>query len=236
MLVAAGLAAVAAAGSLLAVVLLGRRIRDLRRLVEDLRRETVPLVRERPGRGGGGGHRDGAGGRRARIGRVGVGHGGLGLPTGLPGLRQPRGQGGCLRHRDWVPPCAGWWGVRRPTARPHGVPGWHASAADDGAPARRRRDGVTAASTEPGAAVTRRLRWMAVGAVAGGGATVWARRRLERLSRRMRAGTAGRRGRHPGGRRGPLDGRPGAGVARHRSARAARRRELELRHDLEVRS
>jgi hypothetical protein len=44
-LVAAGLAAVAAVGSLLAVVLLGRRVRDLRRLVEDLGRETVPLVR-----------------------------------------------------------------------------------------------------------------------------------------------------------------------------------------------
>jgi hypothetical protein len=43
--VAAGLAAVAAVGSLVAVVLLGRRVRDLRRLVEDLRRETVPLVR-----------------------------------------------------------------------------------------------------------------------------------------------------------------------------------------------
>jgi hypothetical protein len=45
-LVAAGLAAVAAAGSLVAVVLLGRRLRDLRRLAEDLRRETVPLVRD----------------------------------------------------------------------------------------------------------------------------------------------------------------------------------------------
>jgi len=45
-LVAAGLAAVAAAGSLVAAVLLARRIRELRELVEDLKRETVPLVRD----------------------------------------------------------------------------------------------------------------------------------------------------------------------------------------------
>ena len=45
-LVAACVAAVAAVGSLTAVVLLGRRIRDLRRLVDDLQRETVPLVRD----------------------------------------------------------------------------------------------------------------------------------------------------------------------------------------------
>jgi hypothetical protein len=45
-LVAAGAAAVAALGSLVAVVLLGRRVRDLQRLVGDLRRETVPLLRD----------------------------------------------------------------------------------------------------------------------------------------------------------------------------------------------
>jgi hypothetical protein len=45
-LVAAGAASLAAVSSLVAVVLLGRRVRELRRLVEDLRRETVPLVRD----------------------------------------------------------------------------------------------------------------------------------------------------------------------------------------------
>jgi hypothetical protein len=45
-LVAACAAAVAAVGSLMAVVLLGRRVRELRRTVSDLQRETVPLVRQ----------------------------------------------------------------------------------------------------------------------------------------------------------------------------------------------
>jgi hypothetical protein len=45
-LVAAIAASVAAVGSLVAVVILGRRIRELRQLVGDLGRETVPLVRE----------------------------------------------------------------------------------------------------------------------------------------------------------------------------------------------
>ncbi|HEX4081708.1 MAG TPA: hypothetical protein VHX40_02005 [Acidimicrobiales bacterium] len=45
-LVAAIAAALAAGGSLLAVLLLGRRVRELRQLVADLRHETVPLVRE----------------------------------------------------------------------------------------------------------------------------------------------------------------------------------------------
>jgi biopolymer transport protein ExbB/TolQ len=45
-LVAAGAASLAAVGSLVTAVILGHRVRDLRRLVEDLRRETVPLVRQ----------------------------------------------------------------------------------------------------------------------------------------------------------------------------------------------
>jgi len=45
-LVAAVLAAVAGVGSRVGVVLLGRRTRELRRLVDDLQRETVPLVRQ----------------------------------------------------------------------------------------------------------------------------------------------------------------------------------------------
>jgi hypothetical protein len=45
-LVAAVAAAVAAVSCLVAVVILGRRVRQLRELVADLQRETVPLVRE----------------------------------------------------------------------------------------------------------------------------------------------------------------------------------------------
>jgi hypothetical protein len=45
-LVAAGAAAVAAVSCLVAVALLGRRVREMRRLVDDLRGETVPLLRE----------------------------------------------------------------------------------------------------------------------------------------------------------------------------------------------
>jgi hypothetical protein len=45
-LVAACVAAVAAVGSLFVVVLLGRRIGELRRIVADLQRETVPLVHQ----------------------------------------------------------------------------------------------------------------------------------------------------------------------------------------------
>ena len=36
--------------------------------------------------------------------------------------------------------------------------------------------------------MTRRLVWLGVGAVAGSGATVWARRRVERLAQRVQSG------------------------------------------------
>jgi len=45
-LVAAGAAAIAALACLVAVMILGRRVGELRRLVADLQRETVPLLRE----------------------------------------------------------------------------------------------------------------------------------------------------------------------------------------------
>jgi hypothetical protein len=45
-LVAAILAFLAAAGSLVGVAVLGRRTRELKRLLDDLQRETVPLVRQ----------------------------------------------------------------------------------------------------------------------------------------------------------------------------------------------
>ena len=44
-LVAASAAALAALGSLVAVVLMSRRVRDLRRMVDDLQSETLPLLR-----------------------------------------------------------------------------------------------------------------------------------------------------------------------------------------------
>jgi len=45
-LVAAGVASAAAVGSLVTVALLGRRVRDLRRVVADLQGETLPLVHQ----------------------------------------------------------------------------------------------------------------------------------------------------------------------------------------------
>jgi hypothetical protein len=89
-LVAAGAASLAAVSSLVAVVLLGRRVRELRRLVEDLRRETVPLVRDA---------RVVIEEAATEMVRVGDGDGGFGLSARLPGLRQPRRQGPGLRHR-----------------------------------------------------------------------------------------------------------------------------------------
>jgi len=76
--------------------------------------------------------------------------------------------------------------------------------------------------------------WMGVGAVAGGGATVWVRRRLDRLSHRLKPTQIA------GGVVTAMDqgarttaGRVRESVDTGRSA--ARRRELELLHDLEVR-
>lgn len=82
--------------------------------------------------------------------------------------------------------------------------------------------------------MTRRLMWMGVGAVAGGGATVWVRRRLDRLSRRMRPAQIA------GGVATLMDqgARTTAGRVRQSvdtGRRATRRREHELRRDLEGR-
>ena len=82
--------------------------------------------------------------------------------------------------------------------------------------------------------MTRRLMWMGVGAASGVGATVWVRRRIERLSERMRPGpiaTGVATAVDHGAR--ATAGRVRQSVDTGRSA--ARRRELELRHDLEVR-
>jgi len=82
--------------------------------------------------------------------------------------------------------------------------------------------------------VTRRLMWMGVGAVAGGGATVWVRHRLDRLAQRMRPVQI------VGGAVTLVDqgARTTAGRVRQSvdaGRRAAQRREHELRRDLEGR-
>lgn len=75
--------------------------------------------------------------------------------------------------------------------------------------------------------------WLGVGAVAGSGATMWARRRLDRLSQ-MKAGQVA-------GGVATLVDRGARSTAVHvrksvdSGRSAARRRELELRHDLEAR-
>jgi hypothetical protein len=83
--------------------------------------------------------------------------------------------------------------------------------------------------------VTRRLLWVGVGAVAGSGATVWVRRRVERLSQKMTPDSIA------GGVKTMVD--TGARSTADRVRRsvdsgrnAARRREHQLRHDLEGRA
>jgi hypothetical protein len=67
--------------------------------------------------------------------------------------------------------------------------------------------------------MTRRLLWFGFGAAAGSGATVWARRRVGRLARRVQSGQI-------------------AGevvtLVDHGARTAARRRRRELHHDLEM--
>jgi hypothetical protein len=83
--------------------------------------------------------------------------------------------------------------------------------------------------------MTRRLMWLSVGAAAGSGATVWVRRRLDRLARRMQ---------EPGQLGGELvtlvdqGARSTAGHVRRSidtGRSAARRRSRELHHELERR-
>jgi len=83
--------------------------------------------------------------------------------------------------------------------------------------------------------LTRRLMWLGVGAVAGSGATVWARRRVDRLARRMQ---------QPGQLGGELvslvdqGARSTAGHVRQSidtGRSAARRRSRELHRELEHR-
>ncbi len=231
-LVAAGAASVAAVGSLATAVVLGHRVRDLRRLVEDLRRETVPLVHQARRGGGGGGHRDGAGGRRPRVGRGGDGHGGLGLTLRLPGLRQPRGQGARLRHRDGGGP-ASTGGTIGPGDRDERSAPGPARAPRRRGPGRCHTGDAPSSSAEPGPAVTRRLMWMGVGAAAGSGATMWLRRRVDRLARTTPGQVAGGVVSLVDHRARTTAGRVRQSVETGRSA--ARHRELELRHDLEGR-
>jgi hypothetical protein len=78
--------------------------------------------------------------------------------------------------------------------------------------------------------MTRRIMWLGVGAVLGGGSTVWARRRLDRLSRQLRTGQATAEvvtALDAGARQ--AAGRVRAAVDTGRAV--ARRRESELRRD-----
>ena len=111
-LVAAGAACLAAVGSVVAVVLLGRRVRDLGRLVEDLRRETLPLVRDA---------RvviEEAATEMVRVGDV------LGRPSpsrrlSIPPRASPTGPSPTPWSRSWpsarasAPRCDDWWDRRR---------------------------------------------------------------------------------------------------------------------------
>jgi hypothetical protein len=83
--------------------------------------------------------------------------------------------------------------------------------------------------------MTRRLMWVGLGAVAGSGATVWARRQVERLARRMQ---------EPGQLGGEIvslvdhGARSTAGHVRRSidtGRTAARRRSRQLHHELETR-
>jgi hypothetical protein len=76
--------------------------------------------------------------------------------------------------------------------------------------------------------------WLGVGAASGVGATVWVQRRLDRLAERLKPAAAASTvvtAIDQGAR--STAGRVRQSVDQGR--RAARRRELELRHDLEVR-
>ncbi|HXQ60004.1 MAG TPA: hypothetical protein VN799_07885 [Acidimicrobiales bacterium] len=82
--------------------------------------------------------------------------------------------------------------------------------------------------------MTRRLMWVGVGAVAGSGATVWARRRVERLAQRVQSGQIA-------GEVVTLVDHGARSTAGHvrrsidTGRTAARRRRRELYHDLEMR-
>jgi hypothetical protein len=82
--------------------------------------------------------------------------------------------------------------------------------------------------------MTRRLMWLGMGAVAGSGATVWARHRIERLSARLKPAqmAGGVVTLMDQGARSTAD-RVRQSVATGRTA--ARHRETELRDDLEGR-
>jgi Ni2+-binding GTPase involved in maturation of urease and hydrogenase len=82
--------------------------------------------------------------------------------------------------------------------------------------------------------VTRRLMWLGVGAVAGSGATVWVRRRVDRLQQRMKPAQVA------GGVVTMMDHGARSTAGRVRDSvdsgrHAAHRRAHELRRDLEGR-
>ena len=172
------------------------------RCADDLRRQTVPLVvdahrvvdqaateMERVGCG-------------ARLHRVGPRHRRLGLEAGLPGIRQPGGEGaGRASRRGHRYPPAGLPGRDRHATTPVNAP-----RSANG----RERTPLT---------VPKRTFWLVAGAAIGAGSTLWAERKVRRTvqeaaarlqpdalvvevgrSARQVAGSAGR----PGARRGVL--------------------------------
>ena len=77
--------------------------------------------------------------------------------------------------------------------------------------------------------MTRRVLWLGIGALAGSGATVWARRRLDRLARQVRAGEMG-------GEVGALVDHGARAAAGHvrRSVDAGRRAARQRAHELRL--
>ena len=187
-LVAAIVAAVTSIVLVAVVVVLGRRLRELGRLVEELRGETVPLVRDA---------RvvvDQAATEMVRVGDVldsaeavsstvdsasRLAYRAFSNPV-VKVLAYSTGVGSALRRFFGRRPPAdvGATGVdQRPRRGGRHAPPRHVGGAGPGpAPARPRRD----------APMIRRPLWLAAGAALGVGGTVWTRRRLEQLSRRVR--------------------------------------------------
>ena len=217
------------------VVVLGRRVRELGRTVEELRRETVPLVHDA---------RvvvDQAATEMVRVGDVldsaeavsatvdsasRLAYRAFSNPV-VKVLAYSTGLGSALRRFFGRHPSGG---------RPRHVLGQRPCPPGRAA----RPDARTAAGLAPpgaapargGAAVIRRPLWLAAGAALGAGGTLWARRRLERLSRRVRpTAVAGeivsvvdrtrRAGRGPGARRASTPAGP-----RRSAVRTTCRREL----------
>ena len=200
--------AVVAVVLVVALVVLGRRVRDLGHLVEELRRETVPLVRDA---------RvvvDQAATEMVRVGDVlesaeavsatvdsasRLAYRAFSNPV-VKVLAYATGASSAVRRffdRRAARPTAS----ARPPTRTHlaplarGAPAPLPGASPSSPAPRRARArggrhvGVPAAAAGGSAAVIRRPLWLMAGAALGAGGTLWTRRRVQRLSRRLSEGT-----------------------------------------------